>query len=41
MFIDFPEVHVPVQGLDTVTLPRMVTVKQSYDSQKIEDMVFK
>lgn len=38
MFIDFPEVHVPIQGLDGVPLPKMVTVKQSYDPQKIEDV---
>lgn len=38
MFIDFPEVHVPIQGLDTVHLPNMVRVRQSYDPQRIEDI---
>jgi len=38
MFIEFPEVHVPVQGLDTVPLPNMYRVRQSYDPQKVEDL---
>ena len=38
MHIEFPEVHVPVQGLDRVKLPNMVTVHQAYDRQKVEDL---
>lgn len=38
MFIQFPEVHVPVQGLDEVELPQMVTILQRYDSSKIDDV---
>ena len=38
MFIDFPEVHPTVQGMDTVKIPKMVKVHQSYDAQKIEDL---
>lgn len=38
MFIQFPEVHVPVQGLDEVVLPQMVTIRQRYDASRIEDV---
>lgn len=38
MFIEFPEVHVPVQGMDDVTLPQMVTIRQRYDAEKIDDV---
>ena len=38
MFIQFPEVHVPVQGLDEVELPQMVTIRQRYDASKIDDV---
>ena len=36
--IDFPEVHIPIQGLDEVTLPKMVRIRQSYDRKRIEDI---
>lgn len=39
MYIDFPEVHVTVQGTEDVKLPEMVTVKQLYDAQKIDDVL--
>jgi hypothetical protein len=38
MFIDFPEVSIPVQGLDQVKLPAMYAVKQHYDSRHIADI---
>ena len=38
MFIQFPEVHVPVQGLDEVEVPQMVTIRQRYDASKVEDV---
>jgi hypothetical protein len=38
MFIDFPEITIPVQGLDKVYLPKMVTVRQRYDPEHIEDV---
>lgn len=36
MFINFPEMHAKVQGMEDVPLPEMVTIHQSYDPQKIE-----
>ena len=38
MFINFPESHPKVQGMESVSLPEMVTVHQEYDSQKTEDV---
>lgn len=37
MYIDFPEVHARVQGMEDVPMPRMVTIHQQYDTQRIED----
>lgn len=37
MFIPFPEVHVPMQGLDEVKLPLMVPICQQFDAARIED----
>lgn len=37
MFISFPEVHVPIQGMERVRLPGMVRIRQKYDSLCIED----
>ncbi len=37
MYIQFPEVHVPVQGLDEVVIPEMITIQQKYDSRCIEN----
>ncbi|MCB7321249.1 nickel-dependent lactate racemase [Lacrimispora sp. 210928-DFI.3.58] len=39
MRIDFPEIHTPVPGLETVTVPEMVTIHQAYDTEKIDDVV--
>lgn len=38
MFIDFPESHVVVQGLETVPVPKMAKMRQTYDAEKIEDL---
>ena len=38
MFIQFPEVHTPIQGMENVPIPNMVTIRQSYDPTKIEDI---
>ena len=38
MYISFPPVHVPVQGLEQVHIPKMVTIHQSYDQQKVDDV---
>ena len=37
-FIDFPPMHVKVEGLDRVRLPRMVKVRQVFDSARIDDV---
>ncbi|MBQ1415404.1 MAG: DUF2088 domain-containing protein, partial [Lachnospiraceae bacterium] len=36
--ISFPEVHFPVQGLDEVTIPKMVRVRQHFDRDRIFDI---
>ena len=36
--IDFPEISFPIQGLEVVTLPRMVRVRQLYASDRIKDI---
>lgn len=36
--INFPEVHFPIQGLDEVTLPQMVRVRQLYEKDRISDI---
>lgn len=38
MYIDFPEVHLTVQGMEHVVIPKMVTVRQKYDADKITDL---
>lgn len=38
MFIDFPAIPVTVQGLDKIKLPRMVKIRQLYDTSRIEDV---
>ena len=38
MFINFPESHPKVQGMESVSLPEMVTIHQEYDSQKTKDV---
>lgn len=37
-FIDFPEIHFPVQGIEEITIPRFVRVRQRYDDRKITDL---
>ena len=37
-FIEFPEIHFPIQGIDEIRLPRMVRVKQVFAEDKIEDL---
>lgn len=37
MFINFPETHVKVQGMENMPIPRMVTIHQKYDDRKITD----
>ena len=39
MFIDFPEVHIPVEGIEKIKIPKMITIKQKYDDAKIIDIV--
>lgn len=39
MFINFPEISIPVEGLDKIILPKMYKVRQIYDGQRIEDLV--
>ena len=37
-FIDFPEIHFPIQGIEEVELPRMVHVRQRFDDDYISDI---
>jgi hypothetical protein len=37
MYIQFPETHAKVQGMEEVPIPNMVTVQEQYDSSRIED----
>ena len=37
-FIDFPEIHVKVEGMEQIRIPRMVKIRQHFDEQKIEDI---
>lgn len=36
--IDFPSMHIPIQGLDEVIVPRMVRVRQAYARDHIDDV---
>ncbi len=38
MNINFPEMHIPVEGLDRIVIPKMYTIKQKYDNAKIDDV---
>ncbi len=38
MFIDFPESHIVVQGLDEVPIPKLAKMRQVYDSARIEEL---
>ncbi len=37
-FIEFPPMHVKVEGLERVRIPRMVKARQVFDSARIEDV---
>ncbi len=37
-FIDFPDVHVVVEGAEQIKLPKMMKIKQMYDRSKIENI---
>ncbi|MBP1764555.1 MAG: hypothetical protein H6Q65_1613 [Firmicutes bacterium] len=37
-FINFPEVHVVIEGAENIRFPKMMKIKQIYDSNKIEDL---
>lgn len=37
-FIDFPPVDIKVEGMEDIKIPRMMKIKQIYDSSKIEDL---
>ncbi|MHC1746497.1 MAG: lactate racemase domain-containing protein [Negativicutes bacterium] len=37
-FINFPEVHVVIEGAETIQFPKMMKIKQIYDANKIKDL---
>ncbi len=37
-FFDLPEMHIPIQGIEDIKIPRFVRVRQTFDSTKIEDI---
>jgi len=37
-FIEFPEMHIKIEGMDQVKIPKMFKIKQIYDPSKIEDI---
>mgnify|MGYP005904473293 CR=1 FL=1 len=37
-FIGFPEINFKVQGIEEVTMPKMVRVKQKFECDKIDDI---
>ena len=37
-FIEFPEMHIKIEGMEKVRIPKMFKIKQIYDSRKIEDI---
>ena len=37
-FIHFPETHAILQGVESIPLPRMMTIRQQYDASKVEDI---
>ena len=36
--IDFPDMKFFVQGIEDVTIPKMVRIKEKYEDDKIEDI---
>lgn len=37
-FIDFPEIHFPIQGIEEIQIPKMVRVRQVYENDEIQDI---
>lgn len=37
-FIQFPQMDIKVEGMELIKLPRMMKIKQKYDSRKIDDI---
>lgn len=37
-FIDFPPIDIKVEGMENIKIPKMMKIKQIYDSSKIEDL---
>ena len=37
-FIEFPEIHFPIQGIEEITIPKMVRVRQVYEKDEILDI---
>ncbi len=37
-FIDFPEIHFPIQGIEEIQIPKMVRVRQIYENDEIQDI---
>lgn len=37
-FIDFPEIHFPIQGIEEIQIPKMVRVRQLYEDDEIQDI---
>lgn len=37
-FIEFPEIHFKVEGMEGIQVPKMVRIRQKYPSDKIEDI---
>lgn len=37
-FIDFPEIHVPVQRIENISIPKMVRIREKYETDRIDDV---
>lgn len=40
-FIEFPPIDIKVEGMEGIKIPKMIKIKQIYDSSKIEDLKFR
>lgn len=38
VWIDFPEMSIPVEGADQIPIPRMYRIRQHYDRQRVDDV---
>ena len=38
IFTNFPELNLPMQGIENVAIPNMIRIRQKYDPQRIEDV---